>query len=287
MVAMYSLELLCTPDEVDELSAELWERGTAGIREIELAQNEVRLIAGFDAGALGEALVAGFAAHQPRWYEEPDTDWVAHSERAWPGRLVGSKFFLCAPWCEEQTPAGRERLVHNPGLACGTGEHPCTRLAIEALEMLVKPGMSVADIGTGSGILAVAALRLGAGRALGFDPNETALHAAQNNLELNRVRAFLVAGYAHAVAPGWADITVANISGTVLTAIMDELVRITKPGGAMVLSGFMEDELPSMESLAGRGEILSSEEWRCLIVRIPDPFVETAQQNGTSLLSEE
>jgi hypothetical protein len=68
---------------------------------------------------------------------------------------------------------------------------------------------------------------------------------------------------------------------------MDELLRITKPGGAMVLSGFTEDELGSLVSLAGNGEILSSEEWRCLIVRIPDPFVETARQNGTSLLSEE
>lgn len=279
---MYSLELLCTPDEVDELSAELWERGTAGIREIDLAHNHVRLIAGFEGEALGEALVTAFAAHQPCWYEEPDTDWVAHSERAWPGRLVGSKFFLCASWCEEQTPGGRERLVHNPGLACGTGEHPCTRLSIEALERLVKPGMSVADIGTGSGILTVAALRLGAGRALGIDPNETALHAARNNFELNHMRGFLVAGYANAVGPEWADITVANISATVLGAIMDELVRITKPGGAIVLSGFMEDELPSMESLAGSGEILSSEEWQCLIVRIPDPFVETARQNGTS-----
>lgn len=287
MVAMYSLELLCTPDQVDELSVELWERGTAGIREIEVAHNRVRLIAGFEGVARAETLMAAFAAHQPRWYEEPDTDWVAHAERTWPGRLVGSRFFLCAPWCEEETPVGRERLVHNPGLACGTGEHPCTRLSIEALENRVRPGMSVADIGTGSGILAVAALRLGAGQALGIDPDETALHAARSNVELNSVQGFLVTGYANAVAPEWADITVANISGTVLAAAMDELVRITKPGGAMVLSGFTVNELHAMEALAGSGEILSSEEWRCLIVRIPDPLVETAQQNGTSLVSEE
>jgi ribosomal protein L11 methyltransferase len=282
---MYSLELLCKADQVDELSVELWERGTAGIREIDAGQDLVRLIAGFDEGGPREALLAALAAHQPQWYEEPATDWIRQAQSAWPGRLVGSKLFVCVPWCEEETPAGRERLIHNPGLACGTGEHPCTRLALQALETLVRPGVRVIDIGTGSGILAAAAVRLGAGPVLGIDPDTSALRVARNNFELNGVHGFLVAAYADALAPEWADITVANISGTVLTAIMDDLVRITKPGGAMVLTGFMEEELPSMESLAGTGEVLSSEEWRCLIVQLPDPFGETAQPAGTSLVS--
>lgn len=284
---MYSLELLSKADQVDELSAELWECGTAGVREVDAGQNRVRLIAGFEDGAQAEALLHRFAAHQPRWYEEPDTDWVEQAQSAWPGRLIGSKFFLCTPWCEEETPAGRERLVQNPGLACGTGEHPCTRLSIEALEKLVCPGIRVADIGTGSGILAVAALRLGAAAALGIDPDEAALRVARDNFELNGVQGLLAAGYADALSPEWADITVANISATVLTAIMDELLRITKPGGAMVLAGFMEEELSPIQALAGTGEVLSSEEWRGLIVQVPDAFGETAQTAGTSLVSEE
>jgi ribosomal protein L11 methyltransferase len=284
---MYSLELVCKPDQVDELSAELWECGTAGIREIDIGPNRVRLVAGFEEKLEDKALLRRFAVHQPRWYEEADTDWVAHAQSAWPGRLVGSKFFLCASWCKEETPAARVRLVHNPGLACGTGEHPCTRLSIEALEKLVEPEVRVADIGTGSGILAAAAVRLGAAQVVAIDPDETALHVARNNFELNGVQGLLAAGFADAVAPEWADITVANISGTVLAAIMDELVRITKPGGAMVLSGFTEEELSAVESLAGRGEVLSSEEWKCLIVRVPDPFGETASAAGTSLVSKE
>jgi len=85
----------------------------------------------------------------------PDTDWVKTTQDAWPPVLVGGKFFLVAPWRTEPTPTGRLRLEINPGLQCGTGQHPCTRLCLEAMEETIQPGDSVLDVGTGSGILSI------------------------------------------------------------------------------------------------------------------------------------
>ena len=284
---MYSLDLLCTAEEIDKLSTELWEAGTAGIRELETEQGRVLLIAGFEDGAQRSALVQHFAAHEPIWREERETDWVAYTQNSWPSRPIGKKFFLCPPWSREETPQGRHRLVHNPGLACGTGEHPCTQLALEALEEMVEARVRVVDLGTGSGILAIAARQLGASLAVGIDPDEQGLLVARDNFRLNELPALLAAGFADAVASEWADVTVANISGTVLLDVMDELLRITKPGGVLVLTGFTEAELSAFESLVSGGRVLSSGEWRCLIARTPNAFGETVQAAGASLNSEE
>ncbi len=101
--------------------------------------------------------------------EAPDTDWVQQTQDAWPPLLVGEKFFLVAPWRTEPTPDGRFRLEINPGMQCGTGQHPCTQKCLEAMERIVRPGDSVLDVGSGSGILSIAAKLLGAGRVVACD----------------------------------------------------------------------------------------------------------------------
>jgi ribosomal protein L11 methyltransferase len=280
---MYSLELVCAAEHVDQLSAELWEAGTAGIRELDVENGRVQLIAGFEDHEAAEDTARRLSQFSPRLSCEQETDWVAFSQQAWPGRLVGSKFFLCPPWCTEPTPEGRHRLIQTPGMACGTGEHPCTQLALRTLEELVQPGFRVADIGTGSGLLAVAALQLGALAAIGIDPDEQALRYAQQNFRVNGLVEMLVAGFADTVASGWADLTVANISGTVLLAIMDDLLRVTKPGGLLVLTGFTSAELPAFQSLLRGEQTLFSEEWSCLVARVPERLDETAPVSGTSL----
>jgi ribosomal protein L11 methyltransferase len=152
---------------------------------------------------------------------------------------------------------------------------------------MVEARVRVVDIGTGSGILAIAARQLGASLAIGIDPDEQGLLVARDNFRLNELPALLAAGFADAVASEWADVTVANISGTVLLDVMDELLRITKPGGVLVLTGFTEAELSAFQSLVSRGRVLSSGEWRCLIARTPNAFGETVQAAGASLDSEE
>ncbi|MBV9036001.1 MAG: 50S ribosomal protein L11 methyltransferase, partial [Acidobacteriaceae bacterium] len=162
---------------------------------------------------------------------------------------------------------GRVRIIHNPGLASGTGEHPCTQLVLEALERSVTPGATVLDVGTGSGVLAIAALQLGAGFALGIDPDINALQTARENL-LNGLTPALAAGSADCIADGWADITVANISGTVLLSILDDLLRATRLGGHLILSGFINDEAPAFLRLFPDAEQTTREGWSCLETKV-------------------
>lgn len=263
---MYSLHLYCPPGDVDLLSSELWEEGTVGVREVDRGES-VQLIAAFESNARRAPLLARFAQHQPAWEHEDDIDWVQYTKDSWPGRSVGQMLFLAPPWCEDPTPAGRIRLVHNPGLACGTGDHPCTQMALEALESSVTAQQTVIDIGTGSGILAIAARLLGAQTAVGADPDAVALGAARENFRLNNLPAILIGGSVNCMKTGVADITVANISSTVLLMLLEDLIRATKPGGKLILTGFAEAESAVFRSAMRCEQVLSAGEWRCLVGR--------------------
>jgi ribosomal protein L11 methyltransferase len=260
---VYSLHLTCRPDEVEDISAELWERDTAGIRELE-QHDSVTLIAGFETNEWREFLLHRFAACAPEWVHEEDTDWVQATRDAWPARAVGERLFLAPPWSEEKVPDGRLRLIHNPGLACGTGEHPCTQMALQAIERIVQPGDRVADIGTGSGILAIGAALLDAGVVVGVDKDEASLRAAKQNYMLNHLPPNLVAGSAGALRSNWADVTVANISGGVLLHIWDELLRVTASTGHIIVTGFTRPESPVFEDLLPQCSRDVLNEWCCL-----------------------
>jgi ribosomal protein L11 methyltransferase len=261
---MYSLHLRCTPEESELLSAELWERGTVGIRELDYGESTV-LVAAFETNDARADLLRQFLQYSPEWEQEDATDWVEATHEAWPARAVGERVFLAPPWSNEPTPPHRVRVIHNPGLACGTGEHPCTQMALLALEECLAPGDRVVDIGTGSAILAIAALRLGAGLAAGADLDEAALQAARENFQLNGLDPLLVVGSADAFADASADVVIANISGTVLLSILDDLVRIVRSGGHLILTGFTEYELPAFQSIWPEGKVLALNEWRCLM----------------------
>lgn len=266
---VYALHLICAPGQVDKLSAELWEAGTQGIEEIEEGETAVRLIAHFTTNESRGELLVKFPLYSPEWRNAEATDWVERTRAAWPGRSVGRRIFLAPPWNRAPTPPGRVRVIHNPGLACGTGEHPCSQLALLALEECVTPGSSVVDIGTGSGILAIAASLLGAGFVVGVDTDETALTAARENFELNKLLPNLTASSADCIRHECADVVVANINASVLLSILDELIRITKPGGWLILTGFAGPELGAMQQYVQDGAVLSLGEWRLCKLRTP------------------
>lgn len=264
---MYFLRLTCPAAEAENVSVDLWEAGTAGIQEIE-HDDETMLLAGFGTNEDRGALLDRFALYAPEWEHDDTTDWIAHTRESWPPRCVGERLYLAPSWCEEPTPPNRRRVIHNPGLACGTGEHPCTQLALEALEKCIVPGNTVVDVGTGSGILAIAALRLGAAFAMGIDTDREALSAAMENFGLNDFAPMLAAGSADVVKTSAADVTVANISGTVLVYIADDLLRTTKATGKLILTGFPEWELPAFFELFPNAEVSGINEWRCLLVSL-------------------
>lgn len=257
---MHALRLICTPEQVDELSGELWDAGTEGLQEVDVG-GDLELIAGFSDPSRGSELMARFAAYQPRWEAQPDTDWVAFTHGMWPPREVGSRLFLTPPWFEGETPTGRNRVVHNPGLASGTGEHPCTQLALGALERSLQPGMHVLDVGTGSGILAIAAAQLGA-QVFALDVDADALNTARENFELNSLEPRLVAGTVDCLASHCADLVVANVSGTVLLSIFDDLLRLAR--SHLILTGFTEDEVRAFTQVLPGAEVTQMEVWCCV-----------------------
>ena len=265
---MYSLLLTCTAEEADLLSGELWEAGTAGVQEIEQGEKRI-LIASFEGNKSRANLVAQFTRYSPRWQHTEAMDWVEHTRLAWPGVSIGMCLFLAPPWSRDLTPAGRERIVHNPGLACGTGEHPCTQLALMALEKCITPGCRVVDVGTGSGILAIAALRLAAEMGVGVDTDTAAFGTAAENFRLNDFTPALVTGSAECLASGCSDVTVANLCGTVLLSIMDELIRITRANGYLILTGFPESEVDTFRRIFPDAEVSQMGEWHCLVVVRP------------------
>lgn len=263
---MYSLRLTCF-DDADVAAAELWELGTAGIEEHRHAKQTV-LIAFFGLDNARSELLQRFAAYSPEWQEEATVDWVAQTHAAWPSRRVGKKFFLAPLWSTDPTPAGRIRVIHNPGLACGTGEHPCTQLALIAMETYVQSTSTVIDIGTGSGLLAIAAKKLGAGSVIGIDTDPDALPVARENFVLNHVHPELVVSGPDALGTACSDITVANIDAPALLSTFDDLLRITRLSGWLILTGFTFAEMHAFEQLLHISVVLEMNEWR-LLVAVP------------------
>ncbi len=266
---MYTLHLTCVTSEIDEISAQLWESGTVGVQELDLVNDSVSLIASFETNQQRETLLDQFRAFSPEWRHEPDTNWMLETQNAWPGRAVGHSLFLAPPWCRVPTPQGRHRVIHNPGLACGTGEHPCTRLALQALEQTISTGCSVADIGTGSGLLAIAALRLGAATIIAFDTDQQALPAARENFLLNNLQPNLFAGSTDALAHTSLDLAVANINASVLLSLADDLFRILRPGGQLILTGFPKSESRQVAKIFPPHSILEEDSWTCFISTCP------------------
>jgi ribosomal protein L11 methyltransferase len=223
---MYYLSLEVDPREQDALIAEMWEAGTLGIVE-----GDGRIEAYFE----DEATAARFGTPQLA----AEVDWVKATEDAWPPLLVGEKFFVVAPWRTEPTPTGRFRLEINPGMQCGTGQHPCTRLCLEAMERVIRPGDWVLDVGSGSGILSLAANMLGAGRVIAcdVDPDAAAASAAY---------APFFVGSVDAVDSGRFDVVIANISEIVIGELHEEFVRVAP---RRILSGFQD----------------ASAEWTCVV----------------------
>jgi ribosomal protein L11 methyltransferase len=227
---VYSVTVLLDPEPQDttplynaeQLIAELWEAGTLGIVERDGA---------IEAFFENAKTAARFGTPQ----EIPDVNWVQHTEDAWPPLLVGERLFVVAPWRTEPTPPGRMRLEINPGQQCGTGQHPCTQLCLEAMERIIRPGDSVLDVGSGSGILSVAAKLLGAGRVIACDIDGDAAPSSNGSPFVNGGGFFI--GSVDAVRTDAFDVVVANISESVICDLRKEFHRVATH---RILSGFAD-----------------------------------------------
>ena len=190
--------------------------------------------------------------------EIDEADWEAAWKAHFTPLRVGRRLVVQPPWQPApaelaQTPAGEEAIVIeiDPGLAFGTGHHPTTHRALESIERLITPGANVLDVGAGSGILSIAAAKLGAGKVIGVEIDRIALKAGRSNVRANGVSG-IVRLYAGTlpnehVLPAWADLVVANVNALVLGRLAPELRRALKPGGALIAAGILRERLASVE----------------------------------------
>jgi len=180
------------------------------------------------------------------------------------------------PWFDYDAQPDDIVLVLDPGMAFGTGIHPTTRLSLYQIEKLVRPGQSLFDVGTGSGILAVAAMRVGASPVDAVDIEPLSIRVAKGNLDLNEAgsKITLDVGSADWASGRTYDVVVANIIARVLISIADDLKAATKQGGMLLLSGIIEPkEAETRERFDALGfELLERnqiEDWISLAYHLP------------------
>lgn len=171
--------------------------------------------------------------------EVAEQDWVRLTQSQFDPIRISGRLWIVPSWHVPPDPAAIN-LELDPGLAFGTGSHPTTKLCLEWLEANVSPGVSVLDYGCGSGILGIAALKLGAGDVLGVDIDPAALTAAADNAARNGVTLRLAPSSAPLV--GTFDRVVANILTNPLMLLAPLLTARLKPGGRLALSGVLESQ---------------------------------------------
>lgn len=261
---MFSIDIECAQEDRDLTIAELWEASCTGIVELDAG---LRVF--FDDDTRQTELQSRFGGE----IKPADTrDWVAFAHEYLKPIEIGQRIFVCPEWRDDPTPAGRIRIVVNAGLAFGTGAHETTRLCLEAIERHLKPGMTAVDVGTGSGILAEAAVKLGAGKVWANDNDPDAVAVARENFERAGVEVSLSIGSADAFPENLADIVVANISPAWIADLAADWMRILKTDGVAILSGFEANDIPRVSAaLEAAGALIAGEfgehEWRMLEAR--------------------
>ena len=208
------------------------------------------LIAEADAAALVAAAcaLAGVAAPAHTVERVPDQDWVRASQAQFHPIRISQRLWIVPSWHTPPDPRAIN-VVLDPGVAFGTGNHSTTRLCLRWLERAIRGGESVIDYGCGSGILAIAAMKLGAGSATGIDIDEQALVAARGNALQNRARVEFRAAADR--AGGAADIVVANILAHPLIVLGPVLARLTAPRGRIALAGILAGQAAEVIAVYG------------------------------------
>jgi ribosomal protein L11 methyltransferase len=195
--------------------------------------------------------------------------WKQHYDIERVGRIV-----VRPAWIDYEAAPGELVISLDPGMAFGTGQHPTTRMCLLGMQDLLRPGIEVLDLGTGSGILAIAAIALGAAHCDAVDIEQQAVDAARANIVLNGAseRIEVILGSLDAVKPGPYDLIFANINAAVIIRLASQLRDRMRPGAFMLAGGVIADrEAEVRQALVAAGleivKVLSEGEWRTFVVR--------------------
>jgi ribosomal protein L11 methyltransferase len=267
-----------SPDEVDELSAVLFELGAMGVEERDdqtlikgAGEGRVTLVGSFEGREAADLAIQDLLERSPscgaRLEEVVGDAWRDAWKEHFSPFLLTPRIRVVPPWVNDSPlEAGEIRLELEPGRAFGTGLHATTALVAELLDERSQAlaGEEILDVGTGSGILALAALLLGASRATAIDTDEDVIPVVLENAERNglsdRIRAF--AGGVEAIDRPFHWV-LANIEARVLRPLAPALVRVLEPGGVLILSGLLESEHDEIVKLyKGQGRRLAHIETR-------------------------
>lgn len=262
-MAFWELTVASSPETTDGLTNFLWEQGALGVVEEETPPDPARLRAFFPETASSTALMTAVRAYcaslrslglsgtaaEPAISPLLDAAWASAWQQSFPARAIGERLLVRPPWEADLAANGRLVLVIEPGRAFGTGHHGSTESCLALLDrwLAAKPAGRVLDIGTGTGILAVAAVALGAPRVAAIDLDPEAITAARQNAEANGVsdRIDVSAGGPETLPRTAAyDLVLANILTHTHLALVREYRRRVAPFGALVLGGMLvgEDE---------------------------------------------
>jgi ribosomal protein L11 methyltransferase len=231
-----------------------------------------RVTALFDAQADVEAaaraaLTAVGVTSAPPLHVSPvaEQDWVRASQQQFSPVQISSRLWIVPSWCEEPDPAAIN-LRLDPGLAFGTGGHPTTWQCLRWLEANLPARASVLDYGCGSGVLAIAAKKLGAGAVVGVDIDPRAVHASRDNAKVNAVDIQFVGP--DTAPPGPFEVVVANILSNPLRLLAPLLAALTRPGGTVVLAGILDQQAAAVAATYSQWydvQVASEKDgWTCL-----------------------
>jgi ribosomal protein L11 methyltransferase len=254
----WQLTLPASADNSDALTNFLWELGALGVVEEEIPGLPPRLRAFFAESMSSTRLLAavqdyqaslrslGFAVESHATEITPllDEAWASAWQQSFPAREVGRRLLLLPPWIEPPPGSDRLTVIIEPGRAFGTGHHGTTEGCLVLLEeaLAATPNASTLDIGTGTGILAVAALKLGAPTVLAIDVDPDAVSATQVNAGRNGCAGLTVRLAEPQEVAGRFPLVLANLLTHTHLALASQYARLVAPGGSLVLGGMLQDE---------------------------------------------
>lgn len=208
--------------------------------------------------------------------EVDEQDWSTAWKQYYHPVKISNRFTIVPTWENYEPVESDELMIElDPGMAFGTGTHPTTVMSLQALEKYVKADMTVTDVGTGSGVLAIASAMLGAKHVHALDLDPIAVKSAIENIELNHISGIdVVEGDLLDTVKEPADIIVANILAEIIMTFTDDAFKVVKNGGLFITSGIIETKKEDVkQSLTNAGfvieEVMMMEDWVTLVSRKP------------------